>query len=110
MNATIYHTPYGADDEQTAEIARDIRMGLDWFQNDAGHGPLAHVFDEVYAEAGEVDADDPVAAYEAWEQGEGHDPTETRSMSVGDIIVVDGVAHFVESVGFEEVDVPTGEN
>jgi len=113
--ATVYHTRFVDEDDDAFELTRDIRMGYEWAVN---HGRIIHrevrtdVFDAAYVEAGTVEVDVPAsrspeaAAYKAWEAGKGHDPGSTRSMATGDIIVVDGDAHFVDSIGFETVDLP----
>jgi hypothetical protein len=79
-------------------------MGHEWVEDKCDF-TIEDVFDDVYVEAGTVDADSPEDAYRKWEAGDGHDPTSTRSMAVGDVIVFDGDAHFVDSIGFVTVGV-----
>jgi len=101
--ARVYHSLFDLDPDSDAfETARDLRMGYDWCEQTDTH-PVDHT--DLYRHAGTVDADDPSEAYTRWEVGDGHDPTETRSMAVGDIILVDRTAYYVDTIGFVEVDV-----
>jgi hypothetical protein len=113
VTATIYHRHFEDPDQpgERYELGADLGMGYEFATEERGID-IGGVFDEAYEQAGTVTisvgpSDDPHAtAYSAWEDGRGHAPMETRSMAVGDIIVVDGVAKFVDRIGFETVDVP----
>jgi len=108
--AAIYHTTFDADDP-AFETARDLRMGYEWVEDECDFD-VADTFADAYDHAGTVDVtvepdgsgEAAREAYEAWETGEGHDPTETRSMSVGDLILIDGTVWFVDNIGFVAVD------
>ena len=115
--AAVFHAVFADpdDDEAAFELGRDLRMGFEWCDDRDIDPSDADVVDTAYTHAGTVDvdvADDErpeAVAYSAWEAGAGHDPSDTRSMSVGDVIVIDrpGDAYgfFVDRIGFEEIDV-----
>jgi len=109
--ATVYHRKFSTEDGDRHEVGADLGMGYE-FACDHDADPV-DVFPDAYDHAGDVTVDvtegvdaPHAAAYSAWEDGEGHDVTSTRSMAVGDIIVVDGDAFFVDTIGFEAIDLP----
>jgi hypothetical protein len=101
MTARIYHLQFVDEGHDAFELTRDIRMGTDWCA-DHGIDPTDHL--DLYTLVGTVDRETPTEAYRRWEAGWGHDPSETRSMAVGDLIVIDGTVFFVDSIGFEVLD------
>ena len=113
---TVYHHRLADPDAEDKHhpIGKDLGMGMEWCEK-YGRDPADHLFDEyTYVEAGTIDVpvheDEDVrsAAYEAWDFGhaDGVDRTKVRGMMVGDVLVVDGEsAHFVDRIGFEELDV-----
>ena len=112
--ATVYHHYFEDPNApgERYEVGADLGMGYE-FAVEHGADP-ADVFDEAYEEAGTLTVDyeagtpgDAVAglAYAEWEDGRGRNPQKTRSMAVGDVIAVDGVAYFVDRIGFEPIDV-----
>jgi hypothetical protein len=116
VEATIYHRKFKGDDGGRHEVGADLGMGYDFAVDERGIDPSdPDVVDDAYVEAGTVEVDvkpgvdaPEAAVYSAWEDGKGHDPGSTRSMAVGDVIVIDGVGDdfgfFVDSIGFEEID------
>lgn len=87
VTAEIYHTRFLGDRSEVSELCRDIRCGM----VDAEEIDLK-TFSRCYEYAGEVEVElsDCLntweAAWSAWEAGEGHNPSETRSMATGDIV------------------------
>jgi hypothetical protein len=112
MTATVYHLPFVGREHDAFELTRDLRMGTAWCDRE-GIDPAEHA--ELYELVGSVDADTPAAAYRQWEAGERHTLSATRSMAVGDLVVIDDTVHFVDLIGFATLDmrnpyydVPTG--
>lgn len=112
----VYHHRFEDPDDPDSryEVGADLGMGYE-FAIDEADIDLYDVFDDAYIRQGaiglrskefESQADAAGIAYNAWEDGAAHDPTVTRSMAVGDIIIVNGDAFFVDTVGFQYVDVP----
>lgn len=67
-------------------------------------------FNDVYREVAEVDVEDPEEAWKQWNAGSGYESrefyeAEVRSMSVGDIVEIDGTYHLAAPVGFKEIEV-----
>ena len=67
-------------------------------------------FDELYREIADVDVDEPEEAWAQWNAGSDHESqqfydAEVRSMSVGDIIEVDGTKYQAKSIGWDEIEV-----
>jgi len=116
VDATVYHRRFKTDDGDRHEVGADLGMGFDFATDERGIDLSDRdVVADAYVEAGTVTVDakpshaPEAAVYSAWEDGKGHDPGSTRSMAVGDVIVIDGVGDdfgfFVDSIGFEEIDV-----
>lgn len=104
----VHHRPFRNEEGDRHEAGADLGMGLE-FANDQD----VHVEDvwEDYEEAGQVnvpseeDVEHMAAqAYSAWEQGEGHSPEDVRSMATGDVLEVGDRYFFVDSIGFEEIE------
>ena len=109
----VYHRHFEDPDNpgERHETATDVGMGWDIATNKCNIDVQdPETFDEVYELAasftttGERLTEDDV--YGGWEAGCWHDPTETRSMAVGDVIVINDRGYFVDKVGFVEIDVP----
>lgn len=72
------------------------------------------VFEDIYEQVGEYDTDDPEAVWRAYNRGSGReDPEfldkEIRSMSVGDIVEIDGEYYMAASVGFDQIEIQGGD-
>jgi len=120
VTATIHHHRFrDPDGDGRYELGADLGMGYEWF-DDGREETIAEVFAEAYVHAGTVEIHEAdveetehmeptekaaAEAYEKWELGAGHNPDETRSMAVGDIIEIDGDYWFVDRIGFERVDI-----
>lgn len=100
------------------QIARDFfgfgMDAVDEFGRDLEHA-LDVAYDSVFQFTTTYDGDVDGLLADLWERHQGgrqdvesgYDGCETRSMYVGDIIVVDGTAYMVEKIGFQELDVMT---
>lgn len=71
-------------------------------------------FGELYEEVGEYDADDPEDVWRAYNRGSRQEDSEfldkeIRSMSVGDIVEIDGEYYMAASFGFDRIDIDGGE-
>ena len=118
--ADIYHVRFLGDREDPAYgPATDYQMGTRWLSGEHATvtlDDLADHFESCYKFAGSVTIDKhaPGLAYHQWEQAAMANPGETvvrdprriRSMAVGDVIVIDGEAYYVDGIGFETVVVP----
>ena len=67
-------------------------------------------FDKLYREIAEIDVDDPEEAWRQWNAGSGQETqefydAEVRSMSVGDIVEIDGIYYQAKGKGWEEIEV-----
>jgi len=69
-------------------------------------------FDELYREVATVEGeyDNPEELWREWNRGSGYESeafsdAEERSMSVGDVVEIDGTYYQAKSIGFEEVQV-----
>jgi hypothetical protein len=116
--ARVHHVRFMERDSLLGQDTSDLKMGYEFATDEVGievedvweRGGYERDVGEVEVATREIHPDDDRAeiiagrAYQAWEEGRGHDPRETRSMSVGDIIEVEGVAYFVDTVGFVELD------
>jgi len=116
FDATVYHRKFATEDGDRHEVGADLGMGYEWaVDHDAD--PV-DAFPGAYDKAGTVTVtthDVPAGGdriegetlagivYGMWEAGEQRDPTEVRSMAVGDIIVIGDGAFFVDPIGFEQV-------
>lgn len=104
----VYHHRFADPDnpDEASEFGRDVGMEWEWCEDK--DVDVVGSIDDQYLRAGVIgvktsefdDAEEAAGlAYEAWEMGSGRDPTATRSMAVGDIMVVDGDgAYFVDRV------------
>lgn len=97
QHATVYQLQDG-----TAERPRDLRHDPE--------GTTLSVGDlvEYYRIAGEEDVVDLVDLWERWNRGSGRESrafieAETRSLSVGDVVVLDGDAYRCERIGWTEI-------
>jgi len=117
VEATIYHRKFSDDDGDRHEVGADLGMGFEFAVDERGIDLSdPDVVEDAYEFAGTVEVEvkpgveaPEAAVYSAWEDGKGHDPGSTRSMAVGDVIVIDDVGDdfgfFVDRIGFEEIDV-----
>lgn len=117
ITATVYHRKFSTDDGDRHEVGADLGMGYEFATDERGIDPSdPDVVADAYDKAGvvEVEVKDGVEApesvvYSAWQNGAGHDVESTRSMAVGDVIVIEDVGDdfgfFVDRIGFEEIDV-----
>lgn len=67
-------------------------------------------FDQLYREVEEVEIDDPEAAWKQWNRGTGYESqvfldVQERSMSVGDVLEIDGAYYQAQNLGWEEITV-----
>jgi hypothetical protein len=67
-------------------------------------------FDDLYREVAEIDVDDPEEAWQKWNRGSGRESrefydAEVRSMSVGDVLEMDGTFYQAQNIGWEEIKV-----
>jgi len=70
-------------------------------------------FEDLYREVSEVDVDDPEMAWRQWNRGSGYESREflyeeVRSMSVGDVVEVNGEYYRAETMGWEQILVQDG--
>jgi len=120
---TAGHTR-GDDVDTSSErfrVGRDLRgFGSDAFE-EFGHEPAAAfetaldpVFEFTVAEIEDTDAflEDIYSRMQGPRQDDeiGYDGGETRSLTVGDVIVVDGTPHMVDLFGFETYDLTLGDD
>lgn len=75
-----------------------------------GNSYTADKFDQLYREITDIDVDEPEAAWQQWNAGSGHETqefydAEVRSMSVGDVIEINGTYHQAKSIGWEQIEV-----
>jgi hypothetical protein len=72
-------------------------------------------FAELYEVIGEYDADDPEDIWRAYNRGSGREAfeflqKEIRSMSVGDIVEIDGEYYMAASFGWNSIDIRGGDD
>lgn len=96
------------------EFARDLGMGLNWLQTHPEWYPEPYNLSKSHVMLGRVDSKDPEKLFWAL-QGENWSPNgEARSLikslgldhtsvSVGDILVIDGMAYFCDNVGWVKI-------
>lgn len=104
----VYHRKFSDEDGDRHETGADLGMGYEWALDHDADPADDDVYADAYEQAGTVTLDDDAEgveaardAYQAWERGENRDMGEVRSMAVGDVLVVDSQAWFVDSIGFE---------
>jgi hypothetical protein len=95
-DAGLYYLPFGSD--QT----RDLRHRI---QHD-GDIPTLAEFGTLYEHVGDDRADDLNNVWEQWNRGSGDGSrafidAETRSLSVGDIVIFDGDGYLCQHVGWQ---------
>lgn len=117
--ATIYYLNW--DQERRADDSQELGPASELFHKynvesvlDEDEKPPTQYdeeeFNELYREVADVDVEDPEAAWKQWNAGSGHESqafyeAEVRSMSVGDIVEIDGTYHLAAPVGFKEIEV-----
>lgn len=67
-------------------------------------------FNELYREVAEVEPEQPETVWRMWNRGSGYESEqflneEERSMSVGDVVEINGTYHLAAPVGFKEIEV-----
>jgi hypothetical protein len=75
-----------------------------------GNSYTADQFRQLYREIADIDVDDPEDAWAQWNAGSGHETqefynAEVRSMSVGDVIEINGTYHQAKAIGWDEIEV-----
>jgi len=74
----------------------------------------ADEFGDMYEEVGEYDVDDPENVWRAFNRGSGREADEfldkeIRSMSIGDIVEIDGEYYMAAAFGFDQIDIDGGD-
>lgn len=75
----------------------------------------ADEFADLYEQVGEYDADDPEDAWRAYNRGSQQEAAafleqELRSMSIGDIVEIDGEYYMAASFGFDQIEIQGGDD
>jgi len=111
--ATVYQLYRGNHREDPDEMAaEDIRFEIRGDGRDAIAEPeLARLYDEVAEETFSYDDPNKILprVWARWNRGSGEESrtflnAETRSLEVGDVVVIDGDHYLVEPFGWEEFD------
>lgn len=117
MIATVYYLNWDQEGRDgmygpSRELFAEANLGNlpDQFREDQ--------FDQLYREVAEdIAVDDPSAPeqlWQEWNRGSGYESqvfeeAEERSMSVGDVVEVDGTYYIAAPIGWEEIDIDGGD-
>ena len=117
--ATIYYLNWDQEhrNEENPELGPagelfhklNVESVLDEYEKPS-NSYTADQFDQLYREITDVEVDDPEDAWAQWNAGSGHETqefydAEVRSMSVGDIVEIDGTYYQAKAIGWDTIEV-----
>jgi len=117
--ATIYYLNWDKEhrDEENPELGPagelfhrlNVESVLDEDEK-PGNSYTEHEFDKLYREIADVEVDRPEEACRQWNAGSGQETqefydAEVRSMSVGDIVEIDGIYYQAKRIGWDQIEV-----